>query len=74
MLRSLEEIESMLRAELDEAEKQLRDTSPAHLPEARERFKQAVHRFHGVRNVWRGAEGTTLRMNRMDTPKEPECD
>ena len=45
VLRSQEQIESTLRAELEEAEKQLCNTSPDHLPEARERFKQALHRF-----------------------------
>ena len=45
MLRSLEEIESHLRAELNLAEDRLRCATPDQLTEARERFKDALRRF-----------------------------
>jgi len=45
MSDSPEPIEFRLRAELDEAENQLRAAKPEQKPEARERFKHALHRF-----------------------------
>jgi hypothetical protein len=40
-----EEIELRLKAELIEAEKQLRDATPQQKAEARRRFRQALHNF-----------------------------
>ena len=44
-LRSREEIESILRTDLSSAEQLLNSALPDQQPEARERFKQALHRF-----------------------------
>lgn len=41
----IDQLERQLRAELDEAERQLRDVTPAEKPEARQRFRKALHRF-----------------------------
>jgi phage gp36-like protein len=40
-----EEIESLLKAELDEAERQLRNAKPQDKDQARRRFKEALHNF-----------------------------
>jgi len=40
-----EEIESLLKAELDEAERQLRIAKPQDKDQARRRFKEALHNF-----------------------------
>jgi hypothetical protein len=44
-LSHLEQLELRLKAELDEAERQLRDASPQEKDEARRHFKQALHNF-----------------------------
>jgi hypothetical protein len=45
MLRSREEIESILQEDLNAVEECLRRATPDRLREARERFKDALHRF-----------------------------
>jgi phage gp36-like protein len=40
-----EEIEFLLKAELDEAEHQLRNAKPQDKDQARHRFKEALHNF-----------------------------
>ena len=45
LLRSREEIESLLRIELEAAEERLRKAESSELPGARERFKTALRRF-----------------------------
>ena len=45
VLRSREEIELQLHSELEAAERQLREAVTDQLPEARTRFKTALHRF-----------------------------
>ena len=44
-LRSLEKIESILRTDLEGAEQMLNGALQDQQPEARIRFKQALHRF-----------------------------
>jgi hypothetical protein len=45
VLAHLEEIEALLKAELDEAERHLRNAKPQDKDEARRRFKEALHNF-----------------------------
>jgi len=45
ILRSREEIESLLRTELEAAERRLREATSDQVPEARQCFKQALRRF-----------------------------
>ena len=55
-----EEIELRLKADLDEAERQLRQSNPQELPEARRRFREALHTF-------------TVAILEGKYPKESKC-
>jgi len=47
-LAGMEQLESQLRAELHEAEQQLRNATPQQKDEARKRFKEALRNFTRV--------------------------